>query len=438
MNRTTQLGYHYRVRETNVIENETIRKEPCIVIADDETRAILKVTPWADYILRPQTRDYGLHTANLPALYAVVQFLNFIFIDNSDTYGITSMSDITISMVYDFLKSYSNKELKNGKRPLRSSISQKRNAISLFLLELTNDKSIVMKNIKPSDLLNTAKLIRAEGEQSTIYQYKIHIAYDKTEQAVPQLWRDMPMDIVERFIKTAYDKDPEIALAIILMAYAGLRVSEICNLRRPDSCHAPNLLFMYSDFGDEADSLTINLTEIRQLRSDKKYVGGIKRPRNHPVAPSFANTIFQAYKFHLTITEDRVHEPYGPLFITKYKSSKTGKYLALTSPALRKRIIKLFNNYVLPSLENDANPEFRRFYSEMQNHTWGPHSFRHWFTVLLVLQGYDRADVQTYRGDKSPESSERYLERKGSLERLAKESAERIGRMIRDSEEESK
>ena len=91
MNRTTQLGYHYRVRETNVIENETIRKEPCIVIADDETRAILKVTPWADYILRPQTRDYGLHTANLPALYAVVQFLNFIFIDNSDTYGITSM-----------------------------------------------------------------------------------------------------------------------------------------------------------------------------------------------------------------------------------------------------------------------------------------------------------------------------------------------------------
>jgi hypothetical protein len=42
---------------------------------------------------------------------------------------------------------------------------------------------------------------------------------------------------------------------------------------------------------------------------------------------------------------------------------------------------------------------------------------RHWFSVQLVLNGEDIAQIQYWRGDKNPQSAFDYLQNKGDLVR---------------------
>ena len=74
----------------------------------------------------------------------------------------------------------------------------------------------------------------------------------------------------------------------------------------------------------------------------------------------------------------------------------------------------------------------RLFYQQMQGHTWGAHSFRHWFTVSLILSGVDNiASLMNYRGDSSPESAMIYLQNKGEIQRKYLEASEQFGRMVK-------
>ena len=51
----------------------------------------------------------------------------------------------------------------------------------------------------------------------------------------------------------------------------------------------------------------------------------------------------------------------------------------------------------------------------LDSYSWAPHTLRHCFTVQLVLEGLDVAQIQFYRGDKSPESALTYMASKGEL-----------------------
>ena len=59
-------------------------------------------------------------------------------------------------------------------------------------------------------------------------------------------------------------------------------------------------------------------------------------------------------------------------------------------------------------------------------HTWGPHGFRHWFTVQLVLRGVEAAGIADFRGDSSLESATTYIMNKGELQRNYKRVADRM------------
>lgn len=106
--------------------------------------------------------------------------------------------------------------------------------------------------------------------------------------------------------------------------------------------------------------------------------------------------------------------------------------MAMTDRGYRDRVQRLFYNHVLPSCKDDADPEMRAYYIEMQGRTWGAHACRHWYTVSLILNGVDNlAELMQYRGDKRPRSAMVYLERKGELNRRYRKATNKFGRMIR-------
>ena len=68
----------------------------------------------------------------------------------------------------------------------------------------------------------------------------------------------------------------------------------------------------------------------------------------------------------------------------------------------------------------------------MRNHSWGPHSFRHWFTVFLLYCGVDDvARLKDLRGDRSDDAAESYLKRKGVLMSIYRKSIDKLGIMIK-------
>lgn len=87
--------------------------------------------------------------------------------------------------------------------------------------------------------------------------------------------------------------------------------------------------------------------------------------------------------------------------------------------------------YILPNLQNSSNESEKIFFMNMLTKTWGAHAFRHWFSVALVLEGYDEIMLQNARGDKSIKASEDYLRNKGELMKLYKQSSTRLQDIFR-------
>lgn len=65
---------------------------------------------------------------------------------------------------------------------------------------------------------------------------------------------------------------------------AGLRPSEACNVRRPDSALGPGMRFEMRD--GQIVNVIIDLREEKNLRFDLINVGGIKKPREQKVYPA--------------------------------------------------------------------------------------------------------------------------------------------------------
>ena len=425
-NQTNITNYRFKLHKI-ALEDNGRRIERCFVVLVHETTGVIEsITDYADYCIYKTSGDLNYSKTAETTMYSVIMLLNFIFIEKYEEYKVLNIEDITLKMAQDFLNWYTFSSTKRNTRPGKESVIAKRNHVSDFLYNLCLSTKYTMKHIKKEDICEESLLSINNGEK-LIRKYRLKVVYDDTDSGYKSLYRDMPLLIVERFITLAKIYDPELVFPIALMSYVGLREGEVVNIRRKTSCYGPNLLFT-RPIPDSVEAIEIDLSSELILRSDGKSVGKIKKERHQSVCPAFVNKIDEYYKYHLAITSDKPVEVYAPMFLSSRQIN--GKYIALTKSALTVRIKRLFYDHVLPSLKEDPNLDFRLFYEAMKDHTWAPHSFRHWFTVVLVLMGYDEVQVMSFRGDRSIDSSRTYLERKGELQRLYSDSNEILGEII--------
>lgn len=143
------------------------------------------------------------------------------------------------------------------------------------------------------------------------------------------------------------------------------------------------------------------------------------------IHPKLIPIFMDGLKSHEVFLKSRsVEKDFMPMFV-----NRNGK--AMTYPLYLSKFHALTHDYLRPALLESDNPELKILGLRLATEKLSPHALRHFFTVSIVLMTNDIAQVQYYRGDKSPESALWYMQNKGALvNAVAKSHSEALSGLI--------
>ena len=335
-------------------------------------------------------------------MHYICAMLNYILIDNYDTFGIGHVFSIEKGMLDKFFQDYALLKQPNGCYRGRQSIEKCVSSVTGFFRKLCHDYSGYMK-ISSRDLYNEKTVFTRHGKlQKTLTpSFKV-----RSVAPVKAILRDIPTKAFQILINEAFSRTPGIAFAICIQAFAGLRPGEVCNVRQ--ECSPLGSGISVTSIDGIVKMVEIDLSTEYVLRSDGVKCGGIKKERRQRVYPAFLPAFCKAYEFHKRIINGGFEQEYCPMFV-----GSCG--MAITYADYRSKFQHLVTEYVRPALLKHEDPECRLYGQLLYEHKLGPHALRHWFSVQLTLMGEDIAGLQYWRGDSNPESALLYLQNKGDL-----------------------
>lgn len=334
----------------------------------------------------------------------VVKFLNYLFFDQ---YHIEKLEDMELDMVKNFLKDYGLCNLPGDNEFTHRS----KNTVDLtigyiidFVEKLIADKHLKMK-FKSSDLYKEKEVPSKRYKRFIKIKVPVfEVNYVDTYKA--KIFRDIPTDAFAIIMNHIYLEHPRILMLVANSAFAGIRPSESCNVRREDSLLGPGIKIEMID-GEIVD-ITLDLRYEFSLRSDNVFVGGIKKHREQRVYYGLMNNWINCYNRYNEYNAGRKYEiEFGPL-----STNKQGK--AITYQTFYdefRRVVK----ECIPDMLASTNKEVVQYGMHLSTQHISPHILRHWFSVYLVLNGAELNDLMYWRGDKSPESSQVYLDNKSDI-----------------------
>lgn len=342
----------------------------------------------------------------------VCKLLNYVTFEK---YHIESLADITIGMVKDFLNHYGMCTLPgdvpeddklNGRITYRSRKTVER-AVAYIIDFLDNMiKQEKGCKLKKSQLYEKVEILsKKKRDYITIKKPVFKVHYKENPE---KILRNLPESVFVILMNQIVEKHTNILMLAALSAFAGLRPSEACNVRRPDSRLGPGLRFEMID--GEIYNVVIDLNHEYDLRSDHIRVGGIKIGRDARVYPAFLEAFGDCYRLYMSHIEGRRYESeYGALTVNRDGKAMTYKSYYLEFRQVVKECI--------PQMLEDDDPEVRNYGLLLQEHNISPHIFRHWFSVKLTLFGETVSGLMFYRGDTSPESALTIINNKSDLDK---------------------
>ena len=418
---------HFAVYEHKLITEEKRIIKRNLIVLKDETGFIVRFTDFHRYAKCPNRSARRITETGGTRCKFICRFLNYIFFEK---YHIQSLKQITKDMVEDFLNKYGTGCLPNDtKKRTKGTIDKCAMAVLDFLTLYTDrNKGAALKK---NDLVKQVTIRSKNGQITKKMKSNVEYIYDSEEKTI---FRDMPEKVFFILFDLILKNHKEILMLVATGAFAGLRPSESCNVRREDA-DPPGLIItrMYGTTNPAPDggnlknltpdvlnknrnitSVSIDLRKERVLRSDGAIVGGIKKERWQNVYPAFLPLFGACYEIYMKYIEGRYYEAdYAPLTIN-------GQSKAYTYESYRRNFRKVIAE-LIPVLLEDEDPEVVNFGHMINEYNIGPHIFRHWFTVQLILHGETNpAALQNWRGDKSPESALVYLSHKEDLEKKYK------------------
>lgn len=335
----------------------------------------------------------------------VCMMLNYILIDHYNKFRIDHVFKISRVELECFFRDYAQDALPDGRYRGKQSIEKCVHAVSMFFQKLRRKFGAVVVLTK-SDLVTETIVYDRHGRP----QQKKRPAFQvKGFDSRKPVFRELPTKAFQLLLNLAFRYTPDITFAICLQAFAGLRAGEVMNVRQEGSPLGNGLIITY--FEGEVRKVEIDLSKELPLRSDGVICGKIKKERRQCVYPAFIKAFNVAYERHKTyLSGHRFDGDYCPMFINS-------KGQAMTYDVYKRRFSELVDNHLRPLLLESDDAECRIYGQLLYENKLGPHALRHWFSVQLVLCGEDIAQIQYWRGDKSPESALLYLQNKGELVR---------------------
>lgn len=353
-----------------------------------------------------ENRTYKPLTANPEGkLYFIVSMLNYVLVDHGKEFGVKHVFDITKPMLEEFFDAYAMESLADGSHRSPERVERCISCVTLFMYKMAWKYGGYMKVRR--DELYAEKTIRTnKGAHFTkkVPDFQATGIIDKEET-----FREIPTKALELLMPMAFRYAPDIAFAMCLQAFAGLRAGETMNVRQESSPYGPGMIF--TEIGGQVRNIRIDLRRELALRSDGVDIGMIKKARMQEVYPAFVGTVYSAYRLHLQyLKRVRFEEDYAPMFV-----NSSG--MAMSYESYRQKFKRLIRNHLRPELIKSADPELRIYGQMLYENELGTHCLRHWFTVQMVLRGEDIGTIQSFRGDRNPETAFQYLQNKGELVR---------------------
>ena len=149
-----------------------------------------------------------------------------------------------------------------------------------------------------------------------------------------------------------------------LSAFAGLRPSGACNVRQEISPLGSGLII--KKVNGCIQRIDIDITEEKNLRSDLKVVGLIKKERMQAVYPRFMSAFIYAYNLHKDyLSTCKYEEAYCPMSVNSHGNAMTyPNYLS---------IFKKMTSELIPVLLRANDPEVVEYGHELLEHNIAPH-----------------------------------------------------------------
>lgn len=380
-------------------DTELIQRSMIVLKEDDE---VLAWTNFHKYVRGGGSRSVS--SDNAPAANNIVKLLNYVFFDQ---YHIDKLTDIKKEMVRDFLNDYGLCRLQGDIQTAhRAKSTVERCIINVmdFLEEMLRQNTSC--KMKISDLYTQEKKYSKQKKRYiTIRKPIFEVLYGNE---VRPMLRDLPEKVFQIIFNRIMTIYPNLLMLAALGAFAGLRPSEACNVRRTDSPLGAGIRFEMAD--GNIKNIFIDLKKELVLRSDLVSVGKIKKEREQRVYPAFLEVFYACYQRYMSYIQGRKYEAkYGALTLTR-----DGK--AFTYDSYRKAFHDVVEACIPEMLASD-DFEVVTYGQLLMEKQISPHIFRHWFSVKLTLYGEGVEGLMYWRGDKSPESALTYINNKSDLER---------------------
>lgn len=397
-----------------VIKDNQIIERPFIVIRDDNTGAIVQWTNFQDFIVgSTKGKVRRVQSNSSSSCSRIVMLLNYLFFDY---YNISKLTDTTVDMLSSFLNDYGMCQLPDDDM----NTSRGKDSVSRCISEIIDFFDAMMQSgykfkFVKNDLYRE-KVTYSQRKRSKVVT-KVPVFRVNYVESGKHIFRDIPEGAFVIIFNDIVEKHTNILMLAALGAFAGLRPSEACNVRRADSVLGPGIRFEMTD--GVARNVYIDLTRENDLRSDHIPVGGIKKARTQKVYPAFINVFTECYEKYMKFIDGRKYEAdYGAL-----TNTRDGK--AMTYSSYYAEFQKVIDECIPVMLASD-NPKIVIYGQTLQSNHLAPHIFRHWFSSKLTLYGASIADLQYWRGDSSPESSITYIQNKSDLEAQYNEAVDKI------------
>jgi len=411
--------YHYGLYAHRLVASNGEVYARHFIVVKNRFGLIVHFTRLHNYVGVYDGKVFAPLTSDAEAkLRYVCMMLNYVMVQHHDKFNIDHVFKISKESLECFFRDYAQEPLANGEYRSQQSIEKCVYAVTMFFRKLRRKFGGHML-LRESDFIIEKTVYDKRGRQ---HQKKAPAFQVKGFPKQKTVFRELPTKAFKILINLAFRYAPDIAFAMCLQAFAGLRAGEAMNVRQEGSPLGNGLILTY--FEGEVRKIEIDLTKELPMRSDGIICGKIKKERKQCVYPPFLRAFHSAYERHKSILAGRGFEAdHYPMFINN-------KGLAMTYKDYNRRFSLLVENHFRPSLLESDDPECRIYGQLLYENRLGLHALRHWFSVQLVLNGEDIGQIQFWRGDKTPESSLLYLQNKGDLVRELEDAGDALSKML--------
>ena len=397
-------NYRYGLYNHRLITKDGLTYTRSFIVIRNNFGVIVRFTNLHNYACIYENKVFVPIASDAEArLHYICMMLNYVLMKHYDKFRINHVFNVSREALEDFFRDYAMEKQPNGKYRGEQSIEKCVYAVTSFFRKLRwkFGSHVVLKN---EDLFTEKTVYNKYGKskKKKLPAFQVR-GVPKSEEP----FRELPTKAFRILLNLAFRYASDIAFAICLQAFAGLRAGEVCNVRQEGTPEGNGIIFTRVE--GRTVKIEIDLTRELMMRSDGVVCGRIKKERVQCVYSPFLEAFVAAYEHHKQFLSANPYEPnFCPMFINE-------RGMAMTYDDYSRRFKVLVDNHFRAVLLECDDPECRIYGQLLYENTLTTQSLRHWFSVQLVLHGEDIAQIQYWRGDKSPESAFAYLQNKGDL-----------------------